>query len=80
MLKDKDYPPFLGNEEKFYLGIYNDLSTTRGGGMGPSPISWEMILKYSTFYGLEFSIVELVIRGIDNLFLGYINGKKDHKN
>lgn len=78
-LKNEDESPSIFGVE-FYLEVYQDLSTTRPGGFGISPIPWSSIKDYCAFYGLEHSVIELVIRKIDNLFLEYLNGKEDNKN
>ena len=65
---------------RFYLDCYSDLATCRSYGMGYGPIPWLAIKEYCTFYAIELSMLNLIVRGIDSIFLEYINGKSEKDN
>lgn len=62
-----------------YLYMFQELSTMRQVGMSLGPIPFDKILLYCEFHELDFSVINLIIRAIDNEFLRYVNEKESSK-
>ena len=64
----------------FVWKYFLDLNRKRGGGFGPSPISYTEILSYFTLHNIVFDEMEVtLIDVLDNIALEYYN-KEQKKN
>ncbi len=65
--EDLKRPPIIGYE--FYLESFIEISSARASGMGISPIPFDKIYLWCEIYGVEFSMINLVVRAIDQEYL-----------
>ena len=78
MAKGREPPPWYYEEpalqagDVFYIKAFAELTTCRSTGMGVGPISWEVIVKYGAFHGLDSELIQPfidIIMGLDALYL-----------
>jgi hypothetical protein len=59
---------------KYFL----DLNRKRGGGFGPSPLSYSEILSYFTLHRIEYDAIELYLLDVlDNIAMEYFAEKAE---
>lgn len=67
-------PSMVGAE--FYLEAYSEIATSRPVGMGISPIPFDKIYLWCEIYDIQFSMLNLIVRAIDEKYLSYLSEKE----
>jgi len=58
---------------KIFIDIFSDLSSMRNIGMSIGPIPFDKIYFYCQIYDIDFSMLNYLMRMIDNMYLDYLN-------